>query len=559
VNDRARSDTASGWGGFEVLCALVAVVVVGPFALLLGALGAALWECRRRLWLWALAAPSVAAGLLLWPLMKAQLLAAAAAAHAAHSHGDPRRLLAALWPQLWPAWLAALTLAPLVALVLVYHQQGSRLDPNGGERGKEKAREARRERRSGRRARGDRERAGDSNGLFLGYRLGGEHLLPNRGGRVYLPLHRLEHHLLVAGATGSGKTETVLRVAYSLAAASDWTIVYLDGKGDPQTKERFAALMGQAGRQVALFPDHAYDGWRGSAEEIANRLLQLIDFADEGGGAYYRDLAVSAVHLACQTPNGPPQSSNELLHRLSPAALAQLHAGRPEAAQAAGFRRDDLNAIRARYAAFFTTVGPVLDGQQNLEQTDSAYFLLDGLRLKYEAGYLARFLVEEFTQWAVARKPRQQRVLLIVDEFSAIAHAAHGLVDIVERARGFGVAAALCPQVADGMGGPEATARIIGSTQTILLHTTGIPSQLADIAGTRRVYEYSQQLDRDNLTGLGSARLQHAYRVDLDEVRRLKVGQCFAISPGRAMKLQIAPTPTLENLHQPNPPQPTQR
>ena len=127
--------------------------------------------------------------------------------------------------------------------------------------------------------------------------------------------------------------------------------------------------------------------------------------------------------------------------------------------------------------------------------------------------------------------------------------AAQGLFDIVERARGFGVAAALCPQVADGMGGPEATARIIGSTQTILVHTTGIPSQLVDIAGTRRVYEYAHQLDRDNLTGLGSARLQHEYRVDLDEVRRLKVGQCFAISPGRAMKLQIAPAPLLASLH----------
>ena len=69
-------------------------------------------------------------------------------------------------------------------------------------------------------------------GLFLGYRLGGDELLPVRRGRVYLPLPRLAHHLLVAGATGSGKTETVLRIADSLARASDWTIVYVDGKGD---------------------------------------------------------------------------------------------------------------------------------------------------------------------------------------------------------------------------------------------------------------------------------------------------------------------------------------
>src|SRR5207244_11272221 len=139
------------------------------------------------------------------------------------------------------------------------------------------------------------------------------------------------------------------------------------------------------------------------------------------------------------------------LRRLSQRALAELHAGRPQAAEAASFRREDLDAIRARYAAFFATVGDLLDGELAFEQIDSAYFLLDGLRLKYEAGYLARFLVEEFTQCAVGRERRAQRVLLIVDEFSAIAQASQALVHVIERARGFGVSAVLCPQVAEGM------------------------------------------------------------------------------------------------------------
>jgi hypothetical protein len=47
--------------------------------------------------------------------------------------------------------------------------------------------------------------------------------------------------------------------------------------------------------------------------------------------------------------------------------------------------------------------------------------------------------------------------------------------------------------------------------------------------------------DRHAASGLGSA---HASRVDLDELRRLKTGQCFAISRGGAMKLQIARAPT---------------
>jgi hypothetical protein len=550
MNDPGRLvQPAPGVRELEALLAVAAVVTVGPLAIAAGAALARLMEDRRRVWLVALALPSTAGAILLLSFARRHVLAAATAIHAGHPHRHLRSVVLELWPNLFPVWLCTVTLAPLIALAILRRRGAQRLDLDGGEQQRPRS-TARLERRCARRAERERDRTSEGSSLFLGYKLGGDDLLPTRWGRVALSFPRLEHHLVVAGATGSGKTETVLRLAYSLAATSSWTIVYVDGKGDPQTRDRFKALMAHAGRRVALFPEQRYDGWRGSPEEIANRLLQLIDFAEQGGGTYYRDLAVSAVRLACCTPVGPPGSSDELLKRLSQRMLSHLHAGQPGAAQVTSMRPEDIDAIRARYAAFFTTVGSALDGPLNLDEIDSAYFLLDGLRLKYEAGYLARFLVEEFTQWAVGRKPRHQRVLLIVDEFSAIAQASQALVHVIERARGFGVSAVLCPQVAEGMGGDEAAARIIGSAQTILLHATAIPSQLVDVAGTRRVYEFAHQLDGDATTGLGSARLQHQYRVDLDEVRRLSVGQCFAISRGLAMKLQIVPAPSQASLHE---------
>ena len=80
-----------------------------------------------------------------------------------------------------------------------------------------------------------------------------------------------------------------------------------------------------------------------------------------------------------------------------------------------------------------------------------------------------------------------------------------------------------------------------------------MPEQFVYVAGTRRVHS-THQLEGDAFTGLGSARVEHQYRVDPNEVRRLQVGQCFAIGSGLAMKLQIAPAPTLASLHeQPHP------
>jgi Helicase HerA, central domain len=534
-----------------VLLAL-AGLVLGPFTLLAATLLAVLTRARSRALLYVAALPSIAGAYLLWPFTRRQLALALAAVHGSIA-ANPGRAFLAAWPQLWPAWLATIVAAPLVALLIVVRQGSSEfaLANTEGERPQLR----RHERRVARKAANTATAPIDGAGVVLGYRLAGDKLLPSARGRVCLPLPRLSHHLLVAGATGSGKTETVLRIADSLARTSEWMIVYVDGKGDAQTMERFAALMGDAGRQVSLFPEQPYDGWRGASDEIAGRLLQLIDFADEGGGAYYRDLAVNTVRLACDVPTGPPRSSQELLARLRRDALLKLYAkGSAQAAEVAALTKEQLDGIRARYAAFFATVSGALDGSLAFDHIDTAYFLLDGLRLKYEAGYLARFLVEEFTQWAVGRKPRAKRVLLIVDEFSAIAQAGRGLVDVVERTRGFGVAAVLCPQFAEGMGSPEAAARIIGSAQTIFLHAMPTPEQFVRAGGTRRVHFTTRQLEGDAFTGLGSTRIEDEYRVDPNEVRRLRPGQCFAIGSGLAMKLQVVPAPSTASLHgQPQP------
>ncbi len=165
--------------------------------------------------------------------------------------------------------------------------------------------------------------------------------------------------------------------------------------------------MRHAGRRVWLFPDEPYDGWRGSAEEIAGRLLQLIDFADEGGGTFYRDLAVNTVRLACETADGPPRSAAELLDRLRRETLLKLHPkGSAGATDLAGLTREQLDGIRVRYAAFFNTVGGALNGSHAFDHIDSAYFLLDGLRLRRHRD--ARDLHLRGRRRADAGRPRER-------------------------------------------------------------------------------------------------------------------------------------------------------
>ena len=128
-------------------------------------------------------------------------------------------------------WLCSLALTPLIAFAIVL--RGGSAAAHSAKRSADPQR--RRERSEVQRAAPTVSSASapaTRSVLFLGYKLGGDDLLPTRRGRVALPLPRLAHHLLVAGATGSGKTETVLRSPTRSPATSDWTIVYIDGKGD---------------------------------------------------------------------------------------------------------------------------------------------------------------------------------------------------------------------------------------------------------------------------------------------------------------------------------------
>ncbi len=395
--------------------------------------------------------------------------------------------------------------------------------------------------------------------FVIGRRLSGERALPVVGRSVLLAPERLVRHVLVSGATGSGKTETALRLCQLVAERTDAPVFYLDGKGDRDGAERFLGVMADAGRPARVFPNERFDGWRGEPHEIAGRLMEIVDYASDGPAAYYRDIARLAVGLACSHADGPPRSSRELLERLDAAALRSAH-GAGSAARA--LTEDQVRQVRLRYEAFFAQTRGMLDGSWAWEDTAAAYLLLDSLALRGEARGLARFLFEDFAHYFTQRKPRGRYCLMVVDEFSALAEGA-GMAARVEQARGFNTALVLCPQVTAGMGGDEEAARLLGSVETVIAHRVNTPEDVIALAGTRRSPELSMHFEQGGATGAGSARVQHQFKVDPNQVRSLKPGQAYVIARGQAMKLQVErapdtrrPLPPVEHDAPPEPPKP---
>jgi len=168
-----------------------------------------------------------------------------------------------------------------------------------------------------------------------------------------IPAAACARHMIVVGATGSGKTNLMIRLwAGWFTATLAQTragkghrplLIVLDCKGgrDARVKaDRTRRLLYGAGaRRVAIWPDEArLSLWDLPAADLAVLLYQMID-SGTGAAAYYADVMQAVLTLAVTAPGGPPLSTAGFLDRLDARWLqsawdpahypARTRAGRP--------------------------------------------------------------------------------------------------------------------------------------------------------------------------------------------------------------------------------------
>ncbi len=372
-----------------------------------------------------------------------------------------------------------------------------------------------------------------------------------------IPAAACTRHMVIVGATGSGKTNLMIRLwagwfTATLAAARAGRghrplLVVLDCKGgrDARVKaDRTRRLLYGAGaRRVAVWPDEArLSLWDLPPNDLAVLLYQMID-SGTGAAAYYADILQAALTLAVMAPCGPPLSTAGFLDRLDARWLGMAWDPARYPAEAARVRAAarQLPDIQLRYATLLNRLGPALDGPGTLADADAWYCILEGTREPSVAEAQAMALTELTAHAATDRDSEPRAMLLAADDYSAVSGRVP-LSNLYERGRSLGIGVQVSAQSWQGLGASEDERYKIAGTADggiFVLHTP-YPEALAAAAGKRRVLETAHKLIGGAWGDEGTTREQRAWVADPDIVRRLEVGQACYIQRGAATFVQVA-------------------
>ncbi|MGD0198807.1 MAG: type IV secretion system DNA-binding domain-containing protein [Solirubrobacteraceae bacterium] len=380
---------------------------------------------------------------------------------------------------------------------------------------------------------------------------------------VRLPLReRSGSHALIVGATGSGKTVTEASIVARAVERGHGAVV-VDPKGD--------ALLLEAARGAAIAAGRRFVRWtpagpavynpyaHGSPSEIADKALA----AERWSEPHYqrqaqRYLAAAARALAAAGEIATPRRLLELMDPRELELLARRLPNERVARELYGYI-DTLDArahaglagVRDRLAILVESelghwlepaTGRELDLLEAVRERAVVYFRLEADRLPLLAQMLGAAIVQDLLTVAAACQGAPVGTLVAIDEFSAISAA--GVARLFGRARAAGMSLVLVTQeLADlRAADPELLEQVLGNVETLIAHRQNVPDSaelVAQIAGTRVVWNRTEQLEHMVTTGRATRTRGREYVIHPDAIKTLPAG-CAAVAVTSAGRCALA-------------------
>jgi len=366
--------------------------------------------------------------------------------------------------------------------------------------------------------------------------------------RVPLGDERGGSHLLVVGATGSGKTVTETWIA-TRAIGQGMGTVFVDPKGDPSLHRHLRAGAERQGRAFFEWSPQGpgvYNPFgRGSATEIADRVLAAERFTEPHymrQAQRYLGHVVRALHAA-----GEPVTLASLVSHMDPDQLEVLARRLDEEQGGAAFayldslttrQRNELSGTRDRMAIVAESEAgvwldpsasgaPALDLLDAIRERAVMLFTLDADRRPLLAQMLGAAVVQDLVTATAALQQEPVPTLVVIDEFSAV--AAEHVAGLFGRARSAGISVLLGTQELADLSLPGRDSllqQVLGNVSTLIAHRQSVPESaelIARMAGSRGGWRTAERDD-----GGYTRTRERTWALHPDRIKSLPVG-CAAV------------------------------
>jgi conjugal transfer pilus assembly protein TraD len=400
------------------------------------------------------------------------------------------------------------------------------------------------------------------------------------GGRaVALSDRQLAAHALIVGASGAGKSTTMLSILGAQIRRGR-PVIAIDMKGSPGFAAQLQQAAAAAGRRVRIFTPDGPGHWNplahGNATALKDKLIATERFSEphyQRAAERYVQTALTILHATDRTPPSAARL-DQVVALMEPRRLAASLRGVPEPLAErvldylSGLTADQVSAARGlgtRLALLSEScAGPYLvpggpaahaiDLRAGLEGGDVILFSLNSSVYGKLAAQLGALAIQDLVSASGYRlsgtESSRVPATVAIDEFSALGD--DHVLALLARARESGISVLTATQeMADlQRAAPGFRDQVLGIVGLKIAHRQDVPESaemIAKMAGTQWVWEETQHVRGLLNPGNGpraSRRQVERFLVHPNEIKTLPVGHAVALTKlptSEVRRVRVAP------------------
>lgn len=360
-------------------------------------------------------------------------------------------------------------------------------------------------------------------------------------------------HILLLGATGAGKTTSLLNFVES-AAQRELPAIVVDAKGDPELVERVQNIAGRFNRVFRVFstrPESSmtYDPLRhGNALELTDKIMAASDWTEPHymhQSQRYLQIAFSILLAAGRRPSLETIADdisgtrlNAALRSMDDETAAKMEKYVRAMSDEESGMGDTPGGLYNRLAVWssnelshlFAADPGGLDLVHAVENAEIAIFSLDSLRYPDFARMLGRLITIDLKALVSRVYENKSKIYVALDEFGAFANM--HVADFINKSRGAGFHIIVSTQelIDLDMAVPGLSDLILGNTNIKIIQRQDVPKSaelLAEAIGTFDDVTLTHRLAHGEGSGMGTLTSERAFLVHTDQIKRLGIGQAY--------------------------------